>query len=106
MKRRCAWCNLKNPLYVEYHDKEWGHLRFDDKYLYEMLVLESFQAGLSFECVLNKRDAFRRAYDDFDLKKVCAYDDEKITKGRKDELLRDAYYYDFLNNENMEDLFA
>ena len=80
MKRRCAWCNLKNPLYVEYQDKEWGHLRFDDKYLYEMLVLESFQAGLSFECVLNKRDAFRRAYDDFDLKKVCAYDDEKIAE--------------------------
>ncbi len=79
-KRRCAWCNLKNPLYVEYHDKEWGQQRFDDEYLYEMLVLESFQAGLSFECVLNKRESFKDAYDYFDLKKVCAYDDEKIAE--------------------------
>ena len=80
MKRRCAWCNLKNPLYVEYHDKEWGQQRFDDEYLYEMLVLESFQAGLSWECVLNKRESFKDAYDYFDLKKVCAYDDEKIAE--------------------------
>ncbi|MBR4282928.1 MAG: DNA-3-methyladenine glycosylase I [Clostridia bacterium] len=79
-KRRCAWCNLKNPLYVEYHDTEWCVPNFDDKYLYEMLILESFQAGLSWECVLNKRDAFRLAYDDFDIDKVCAYDDEKIAE--------------------------
>lgn len=79
-KRRCAWCNLKNPLYIAYHDKEWGQQRFDDEYLYEMLVLESFQAGLSWECVLNKRESFKEAYDYFDLKKVCAYDDEKIAE--------------------------
>lgn len=79
-KKRCGWCNLKNPLYVEYHDTEWCVPNFDDKYLYEMLILESFQAGLSWECVLNKRDAFRLAYDDFDIDKVCAYDDEKITE--------------------------
>ena len=79
-KKRCAWCNPKNPAYVEYHDKEWCVPNFDDKYLYEMLILESFQAGLSWECVLNKRDAFRRAYDGFDLEKVCSYGEEKIAE--------------------------
>ena len=77
---RCAWCNLKNPKYVAYHDEEWGQPRFDDEHLYEMLILESFQAGLSWECVLNKREAFRLAYDGFDLEKVCAYGDEKINQ--------------------------
>lgn len=77
MKKRCAWCNLKNQKYVEYHDNEWGVANFDDKYLFEMLILESFQAGLSWECVLNKRDSFRQAYDDFNLEKVCNYDEKK-----------------------------
>ena len=77
---RCKWCDLKNPKYVEYHDKEWGILRTDDSYLFEMLVLESFQAGLSWECILNKRENFRRAYDEFDLDKVCGYDEEKIAE--------------------------
>lgn len=77
---RCKWCDLKNPKYVEYHDKEWGVLRTDDGYLFEMLLLESFQAGLSWECILNKRENFRRAYDDFDLDNVCEYDEEKIAK--------------------------
>ena len=77
-KIRCRWCNLKNPLYVEYHDTEWCVPRFDDKYLYEMLILESFQAGLSWECVLNKREAFRLAYDGFDIDKVCAYGEDKF----------------------------
>ncbi len=81
---RCKWCNLKNPRYVEYHDNEWGKPNFDDKYLYEMLILESFQAGLSWECILNKREGFRKAYDNFDIDKVCNYDDSKI-----DELLSD-----------------
>ena len=75
---RCSWCDLKNPKYVEYHDKEWGVLRTDDRYLFEMLLLESFQAGLSWECILNKRENFRRAYDDFDLEKVCSYGEEKV----------------------------
>ena len=78
--KRCKWCNLKNPKYVEYHDKEWCQPNFDDKYLYEMLILESFQAGLSWECVLNKREAFRDAYDNFDLDKVCFYDNQKISE--------------------------
>lgn len=74
---RCKWCNLKNPIYIEYHDNEWCQPNFDEHYLYEMLILESFQAGLSWECVLNKRDAFRKAYDDFDIERVCAYDEAK-----------------------------
>ena len=73
---RCKWCDLKNPKYVEYHDKEWGVLRTDDSYLFEMLVLESFQAGLSWECILNKRENFRRAYDEFDLDRVFGYDED------------------------------
>ena len=75
---RCNWCNLKNPIYIKYHDEEWGILNTNDNYLYEMLILESFQAGLSWECVLNKREAFRKAYENFDINKVCNYDDNKI----------------------------
>ncbi len=79
---RCSWCNLDNDIYVLYHDKEWGVENFSDEYLFEMLILESFQAGLSWECVLNKREAFRKAYDNFSLDKVCKYDESKV-----DELL-------------------
>lgn len=79
-KKRCKWCNLKNELYVKYHDNEWCIPNFDDKYLYEMLILESFQAGLSWECVLNKRESFRKAYDNFDIEKVISYDDNKINE--------------------------
>ena len=64
-RKRCKWCNMKNPLYIKYHDEEWCKPNFDEKYLYEMLILESFQAGLSWECVLNKRQAFEIAYDKF-----------------------------------------
>lgn len=71
---------MKNPLYVEYHDSEWGISNYDDRYLYEMLLLESFQAGLSWECVLNKRDSFRTAYDHFDINKVISYDETKINE--------------------------
>lgn len=77
-KKRCKWCNLKNELYVKYHDEEWCKPNFDDKYLLEMLILESFQAGLSWECVLNKREDFRKAFDNFDIDKICNYDDKKI----------------------------
>lgn len=85
MKRRCKWCNLKNDLYVKYHDEEWCQPNFDDKYLYEMLILESFQAGLSWECVLNKRDNFRKAFDKFDIDKICDYDDKKIQELQENE---------------------
>lgn len=75
---RCKWCNSNNPQYVKYHDEEWGIQNFDDKYLFEMLILESFQAGLSWECVLNKRENFRKAFDYFDIEKICMYEKEKI----------------------------
>ena len=77
---RCKWCNLKNPKYIEYHDNEWCKLNLDDKYLFEMLILESFQAGLSWECVLNKRESFKECYNNFDLDKVCNYDEIKINE--------------------------
>lgn len=76
--KRCSWCNLNNLLYIRYHDEEWGQPNFDERYLLEMLILESFQAGLSWECVLNKREAFRQAYDQFDLNKICSYDETKL----------------------------
>ena len=78
--KRCKWCNEKNKTYIDYHDNEWGVLNLDEQYLYEMLILESFQAGLSWECVLNKRNAFRKAFDDFDIEKVVNYDNEKISE--------------------------
>lgn len=78
MKNRCSWTNLKNDLYVHYHDKEWGVPTYDDNKLYELLILESFQAGLSWECILNKRESFRFAYDNFEIDKVIRYDEKKI----------------------------
>ena len=68
-KTRCKWCNLDNELYVKYHDEEWGIPKFDNDYLFEMLILESFQAGLSWITILKKRDAFREAFDDFNIEK-------------------------------------
>ena len=86
---RCKWCNLKNQKYIDYHDNEWCSLNTDDKYLYEMLILESFQAGLSWECILNKREAFRKAYDNFDINKVINYNDTKIEELLKNkEIIR------------------
>ena len=78
--KRCKWCNLKNTAYIKYHDEEWGVPNFDEQYLFEMLILESFQAGLSWECVLNKREAFRKAFDDFNAEKIAVYDDNKIAE--------------------------
>ena len=83
-KKRCSWCNLKNERYVKYHDEEWGIPLHDDQKLYELLILEVFQAGLSWECVLNKREGFRVAFDSFDIEKILAYDDAK-----KQELMND-----------------
>ena len=77
---RCRWVNLKNPLYVAYHDNEWGVPQHGDKKLFEMLVLECFQAGLSWECVLNKREAFRQALDDFDPEKISRYEEETCAR--------------------------
>ncbi len=78
--KRCAWVNMKNPIYVDYHDKEWGKPSYDEKHLFEMLLLECFQAGLSWEIILNKREYFRAAFDGFDVIKVSEYDEEKFTE--------------------------
>ena len=84
-KSRCKWCNPKNSKYIKYHDKEWCEPNFNEKYLFEMLILESFQAGLSWECVLNKREDFRKAYDNFEIDKICKYDDKKIQELMQNE---------------------
>ncbi|WP_070088148.1 DNA-3-methyladenine glycosylase I [Merdimonas faecis] len=75
---RCRWANPQNERYLQYHDEEWGVPVYEDQKLFEMLVLESFQAGLSWECVLNKQEAFRKAFDGFDLEIVCGYGKEKM----------------------------
>ena len=77
---RCKWCNVKNIKYVDYHDNEWCVPKYEDNILFELLILESFQAGLSWECVLNKREEFRVAFDNFDIDKIVEYDDEKINE--------------------------
>ena len=74
---RCAWCE-KDDLYREYHDNEWGNPVYDDATLFEFLVLETFQAGLSWYTILSKRDNFRIAFDSFDYKKIALYDEVKI----------------------------
>lgn len=83
-QKRCSWCNLNNARYVRYHDEEWGVPLHDDQKLYELLILETFQAGLSWECVLNKRESFRIAFDRFEIDRVLAYDEIK-----KQELMND-----------------
>jgi len=77
MKTRCAWCE-KDDLYRNYHDNEWGKPVYDDPTLFEFLILETFQAGLSWYTVLAKRENFRKAFDNFDLEKVSKYNEEKI----------------------------
>lgn len=84
-KPRCHWCNMNNPLYVAYHDEEWGVPMHNDHKLFEMLILECFQAGLSWECILNKREAFRRAFDGFDYRSVAEYDAVKMEALLQDE---------------------
>ncbi len=79
-KKRCAWVNLNNPLYVNYHDNEWGVPLHDDQKLFELLILEMMQAGLSWETVLNKREDFRKAFDNFQPEKVAQYDGQKIAQ--------------------------
>ena len=76
--KRCTWVKLNNSLYIKYHDEEWGVPVYDDNKLFEMLLLESFQAGLSWECILNKREALKKAFDNFDYEKISNYNEEKI----------------------------
>lgn len=84
-QKRCAWVDEKSELYKAYHDNEWGVPIFDDGKLYEMFLLECFQAGLSWITILKKRESFRAAFDGFDVQLVAQYGDEKI-----DQLLADA----------------
>ncbi len=77
---RCSYVNLNNPLYVRYHDEEWGVPEHSDEKLYEFLILECFQAGLSWECILNKRENFCKAFDGFEIEKICRYDEAKISE--------------------------
>jgi DNA-3-methyladenine glycosylase I len=83
-KIRCSWCE-KDDLYRDYHDKEWGKPVYDDDKLFEFLVLETFQAGLSWYTILKKRENFKVAFDNFDYKKIANYSEEKVQ-----ELLLDA----------------
>ncbi len=76
--KRCFWVDEKSEIYIKYHDEEWGVPKYDDRELFELLVLESFQAGLAWIIVLKKREAFRKAFDNFDVKKVANYDESKI----------------------------
>lgn len=82
--KRCDWAT-KDPLYIAYHDNEWGTPLHDEQQLFEFLILETFQAGLSWITVLRKRENFRKAFDNFDYKKVALYDEDKIL-----DLLQDA----------------
>jgi DNA-3-methyladenine glycosylase I len=76
-KNRCKWC-IGDALYEKYHDEEWGVPVYEDQKLFEFLILETFQAGLSWITILRKRENFRLAFDDFDYKKVALYNEEKI----------------------------
>jgi DNA-3-methyladenine glycosylase I len=82
-KIRCRWA--QKPAMIEYHDKEWGRPVHDDRVLFEFLILEGAQAGLSWETILHKRENYRKAFDHFDPKKIARYDKSKVR-----ELLRDA----------------
>ncbi|MBR7800238.1 DNA-3-methyladenine glycosylase I [Undibacterium fentianense] len=77
-KTRCGWANPSNPLYIAYHDEEWGVPCHDERRLFEMLNLEGAQAGLSWETVLNKRNNYRCAFDDWDAEKIAAYNESKV----------------------------
>ncbi len=81
---RCGWCE-KDDLYRNYHDNEWGKPVYDDETIFEFLVLESFQAGLSWYTILSKRENFRKAFDDFNYKKIAKYNAEKV-----EELMNDT----------------
>jgi len=83
--KRCKWVDLNSPIYVKYHDEEWGVPKYNDRELFELLILEGFQAGLAWITVLKKREAFRKAFGNFEVNKVSKYSEEKVT-----ELLNNA----------------
>ena len=114
---RCKWAMNVNEIYTKYHDEEWGEPVHDDQKLYEMLILESFQAGLSWSCILNKRENFRKAFDNFDIAKIINYDETKIQELQNNAgIIRnklnikeiqkeygsfDKYIWSFTNNETI-----
>lgn len=83
-KNRCSWCG-SDPLYMKYHDEEWGVPVKDDQTMFEFLILETFQAGLSWITILRKRENFRKAFDNFDYKKIANYEQSKIDSILQDE---------------------
>jgi DNA-3-methyladenine glycosylase I len=85
MKTRCAWCPADNPLYIQYHDDEWGVPVHDDRLLFEMLILEGAQAGLSWLTILRRRHGYREAFANFDAKKVARFDAKKQATLMQDE---------------------
>lgn len=84
-RKRCNWVNLNNPLYVAYHDNEWGKPLHDDQRLFELLILEGFQAGLSWETILNKRENFRKAFKGFDPKVVANFGTDDVERLMNDK---------------------
>ncbi len=87
-KMRCEWCG-NDPVYIKYHDEEWGIPVHDDRRLFEMLILEGAQAGLSWITILKRREGYRKAFDNFDVDKVALYDDAKREKLRSNpEIIR------------------
>lgn len=81
---RCAWVNLNEPIYVKYHDEEWGVAVYDDQHLFEMLCLEGAQAGLSWLTILKRREGYRAAFDHFDVEKILRYDEQKLAELKED----------------------
>ncbi len=79
MSKRCAWCG-EDPLYVKYHDEEWGKPCHDERMLFEMLILEGAQAGLSWITILRKREHYRKAFDNFDVEKIARYTDRDVER--------------------------
>lgn len=82
---RCQWVNINNPNSIHYHDEEWGRPLHEDRALFELLILEGFQAGLSWECILNKREAFREIYKGFDPELVSQFDPDWISLALSDK---------------------
>ncbi|HWV18473.1 MAG TPA: DNA-3-methyladenine glycosylase I [Rhodocyclaceae bacterium] len=83
MGKRCSWCG-EDPLYVEYHDEEWGRPCHDERMLFELLILEGAQAGLSWITVLRKRENYRKAFDNFDAEKIARYTDKDVERLMQD----------------------
>jgi DNA-3-methyladenine glycosylase I len=78
--KRCQWVDLSSEIYVKYHDEEWGIAVYDDQKLFEMLILEGAQAGLSWLTILTKRENYRQAFDNWQIDKIASYDEKKVAE--------------------------